>query len=114
MDGLAPPRETCGLKPAPPTGTGVSWMPPLRRGLTVGFGVQRDIAGEILEMRRGGLPHAEMPVDTVHHFGDGEPRGQFAEGSHRDPPGLLGNYRSEEHTAELQSPCNLVCRLLLE
>src|SRR2546426_1533760 len=25
---------------------------------------------------------------------------------------LLG--RSEEHTSELQSPCNLVCRLLLE
>ena len=22
--------------------------------------------------------------------------------------------RSEEHTSELQSPCNLVCRLLLE
>src|SRR5205807_3316690 len=31
-----------------------------------------------------------------------------AEGSARD----LG--RSEEHTSELQSPCNLVCRLLLE
>src|SRR5256885_2733547 len=34
---------------------------------------------------------------------------------------LLGSYtitvsvtRSEEHTSELQSPCNLVCRLLLE
>src|SRR2546426_8597528 len=28
----------------------------------------------------------------------------------------LGSYpsRSEEHTSELQSPCNLVCRLLLE
>src|SRR5256885_8095235 len=25
-----------------------------------------------------------------------------------------GQYRSEEHTSELQSPCNLVCRLLLE
>src|ERR1022692_3497179 len=25
-----------------------------------------------------------------------------------------GRYRSEEHTSELQSPCNLVCRLLLE
>src|SRR5256885_9582763 len=25
-----------------------------------------------------------------------------------------GGYRSEEHTSELQSPCNLVCRLLLE
>src|SRR5256885_12640221 len=28
-----------------------------------------------------------------------------------DEPQLL---RSEEHTSELQSPCNLVCRLLLE
>src|SRR2546426_404004 len=25
-----------------------------------------------------------------------------------------GRHRSEEHTSELQSPCNLVCRLLLE
>src|SRR5256885_16615858 len=25
-----------------------------------------------------------------------------------------GTHRSEEHTSELQSPCNLVCRLLLE
>src|SRR5256885_4874429 len=39
---------------------------------------------------------------------------------HRRPQ-LLGNrgrrwhsLRSEEHTSELQSPCNLVCRLLLE
>src|SRR5256885_5077387 len=27
---------------------------------------------------------------------------------------LLPLLRSEEHTSELQSPCNLVCRLLLE
>src|SRR5215467_14003137 len=26
----------------------------------------------------------------------------------------IANDRSEEHTSELQSPCNLVCRLLLE
>src|SRR2546426_5037308 len=26
----------------------------------------------------------------------------------------VGQGRSEEHTSELQSPCNLVCRLLLE
>src|SRR5256885_5362883 len=42
----------------------------------------------------------------------------------KPPPGqVLENYwkgvllvpeRSEEHTSELQSPCNLVCRLLLE
>src|SRR2546426_8522174 len=30
----------------------------------------------------------------------------------RGPRG--GRGRSEEHTSELQSPCNLVCRLLLE
>src|SRR5256885_9589997 len=31
-------------------------------------------------------------------------------------PGANGHamMRSEEHTSELQSPCNLVCRLLLE
>src|SRR5256885_11757534 len=27
---------------------------------------------------------------------------------------MLFHVRSEEHTSELQSPCNLVCRLLLE
>src|SRR5256885_8779904 len=29
-------------------------------------------------------------------------------------PGARPARRSEEHTSELQSPCNLVCRLLLE
>src|SRR2546426_3007651 len=29
-------------------------------------------------------------------------------------PGVALVARSEEHTSELQSPCNLVCRLLLE
>src|ERR1022692_2558508 len=29
-------------------------------------------------------------------------------------PGKPRKTRSEEHTSELQSPCNLVCRLLLE
>src|SRR5256885_9229445 len=38
--------------------------------------------------------------------GEAEP---FAPGAHAVEPG-----RSEEHTSELQSPCNLVCRLLLE
>src|SRR5256885_12800888 len=35
---------------------------------------------------------------------------------HRNRKGRLRSRarRSEEHTSELQSPCNLVCRLLLE
>src|SRR5256885_13197667 len=32
----------------------------------------------------------------------------------QQPHPLPGYSRSEEHTSELQSPCNLVCRLLLE
>src|SRR2546426_5065215 len=43
---------------------------------------------------------------------EGERRGQggspAAQADGRD------SLRSEEHTSELQSPCNLVCRLLLE
>src|SRR5256885_15932240 len=35
---------------------------------------------------------------------------QAAVGAH----GAVAGHRSEEHTSELQSPCNLVCRLLLE
>src|SRR5688572_31524651 len=40
----------------------------------------------------------------------------YAEIAKRDPAGLRfnGNLRSDEHTSELQSQSNLVCRLLLE
>src|SRR2546426_8396720 len=31
-----------------------------------------------------------------------------------EPDIMIAFNRSEEHTSELQSPCNLVCRLLLE
>src|SRR5256885_12285418 len=52
--------------------------------------------------------------------GDGEvPRRASGPRSCRRPgPGRSSRrewrWRSEEHTSELQSPCNLVCRLLLE
>src|SRR2546426_3552712 len=43
---------------------------------------------------------------------------RIAHGRERHRQGLGGAARpparSEEHTSELQSPCNLVCRLLLE
>src|SRR5256885_5615806 len=35
-------------------------------------------------------------------------------GGHEGALALAAHHRSEEHTSELQSPCNLVCRLLLE
>src|SRR5256885_9692337 len=45
----------------------------------------------------------------VRYPGAPTPKGLPAVARRRVTPG-----RSEEHTSELQSPCNLVCRLLLE
>src|SRR5688500_19840539 len=40
--------------------------------------------------------------------------GASTTGAGASAAGLRRARRSEEHTSELQSPCNLVCRLLLE
>src|SRR5256885_3561154 len=47
------------------------------------------------------LIHRVVPADSIYYTTDAMSAGGA-------PP------RSEEHTSELQSPCNLVCRLLLE
>src|SRR5256885_10045333 len=41
-------------------------------------------------------------------------RGGGVRASRPSVPCIRAGSRSEEHTSELQSPCNLVCRLLLE
>src|SRR2546426_7880088 len=59
-----------------------------------------------------------FPYTTLFRSSGARP-GDLASGQ---PPGSdtgfdphnRGPHRSEEHTSELQSPCNLVCRLLLE
>src|SRR5256885_12885975 len=48
------------------------------------------------------LEHDELRIAAPHE--DGQRSGDRQREGHR----------SEEHTSELQSPCNLVCRLLLE
>src|ERR1039457_7736362 len=49
---------------------------------------------------------------------DALPISLLSNASFRDAPEVrrpgAEQFRSEEHTSELQSPCNLVCRLLLE
>src|SRR5256885_7719156 len=68
---------------------------------------------------RHGAHHAAPELAVSHALARGVARGvlrrlhlpvQVRRGA---GPGLGGG-RSEEHTSELQSPCNLVCRLLLE
>src|SRR5256885_5343144 len=75
-----------------------------------------------------GVEPAGVGLDG-HACAPGLHRGHLHAGLHLDGPAperprkLLGDLlvlegyqagRSEEHTSELQSPCNLVCRLLLE
>src|SRR5256885_8796977 len=57
------------------------------------------------------LPRAQSPLQTVPATRAGS---VSKETSTEDVRRLLYIERSEEHTSELQSPCNLVCRLLLE
>src|SRR5256885_12134654 len=49
-----------------------------------------------------------------HHHTLVRTEGSGARGQGLKPWPLVPSPRSEEHTSELQSPCNLVCRLLLE
>src|SRR5205807_3433778 len=54
-------------------------------------------------------------INGVHHGHVGQQRLRGADVTGRFvTTNMLFARRSEEHTSELQSPCNLVCRLLLE
>src|SRR5256885_13223525 len=64
-----------------------------------------------------------FPYTTLFRSGENAPAdsaglGALARPDNNDagetPTNVDGLIRSEEHTSELQSPCNLVCRLLLE
>src|SRR5205807_9748037 len=57
----------------------------------------------------GGLRHVRMLPEVTHHAA--EHTALMAAGLFR-PILCDSGLRSEEHTSELQSPCNLVCRLL--
>src|SRR5256885_10097849 len=54
--------------------------------------------------------HDALPI-SFQAFGAGIPTHHVTGGIQLEDGVFL---RSEEHTSELQSPCNLVCRLLLE
>src|SRR3989454_8492921 len=62
--------------------------------------------GNQVEVLLGGKPF------TTYYFGAESPKPYLH--PLRTAQGTIVTRRSEEHTSELQSPCNLVCRLLLE
>src|SRR5256885_2512637 len=71
--------------------TGAIWVGSSGR---VRDGHQKEPFAEIESLGLGALAMLDLPAA---HYG-----------------GYYEGFRSEEHTSELQSPCNLVCRLLLE
>src|SRR3989454_8721176 len=69
--------------------------------------------------------HTARPMGQVRRAGSGVFNMKESGNDHQDngqahkafgfrPADKAEGHRSEEHTSELQSPCNLVCRLLLE
>src|SRR5256885_11929819 len=68
-----------------------------------------------------GAVAVERVAENLHRLVPGRqwPRNALArayshQGPHAHQQAQAAQRRSEEHTSELQSPCNLVCRLLLE
>src|SRR2546426_2206226 len=59
-------------------------------------------------------PHAGRHCGTRSPSGEGAKSTTMGRSIRRSSAGAPTSPRSEEHTSELQSPCNLVCRLLLE
>src|SRR2546426_6296587 len=58
----------------------------------------------------GGAPDRQASIHQRLELGQAEGGARAVRGEFH----IRGDERSEEHTSELQSPCNLVCRLLLE
>src|SRR5256885_11652374 len=111
----AAPGATASSRAGPPARRVVSFPPTvsLSRNTTMAFtttasGLQYEdtVVGDGAEAQRGRSV-------TVHYTGwlysNGVQGAKFDSSKDRNDP-----FRSEEHTSELQSPCNLVCRLLLE
>src|SRR5574340_1237539 len=99
---------------------------PGRIAATLARFARRDEHGGTSPDRRGGSPEVRSHVPALHARETGPHRAVAGFGTERyqlPPPRRVGfgvhprldaSDRSEEHTSELQSPKDLVCRLLLE
>src|SRR5256885_3646177 len=91
-------------------------------GVAIAARPWRGRAAELDEVKIGTpLTISDAPIIIAEHKGYCREQGirtsviNLVTGSQMVAPlGTICEPRSEEHTSELQSPCNLVCRLLLE
>src|SRR3989454_6350116 len=89
----------------------LAMMDAVRRAVRMASDTATVVAAGYADWRRfGGL----SPDDLVRAARDARCDLVMVDTAIKDGHDLFDNMRSEEHTSELQSPCNLVCRLLLE
>src|SRR2546426_3268560 len=72
------------------------------------------IMANYYETRWQNVLHSVMPMEAEKCARMYETSGKQTVQDYLDELQRQYSVRSEEHTSELQSPCNLVCRLLLE
>src|SRR2546426_6708392 len=73
----------------------------MSRGQRVAEAIERSVSGPMW--------HGPALADLIGDVSAEQAAARPVAGAHS-----IWELRSEEHTSELQSPCNLVCRLLLE
>src|SRR5256885_8204427 len=98
----------------PPSSTLFPYTPLFRSSHALGDAAAAAVAAEAAEANNAAeLASAakayigEQSVELMQHCGSSTPCSPMKAFA------ALASSRSEEHTSELQSPCNLVCRLLL-
>src|SRR2546426_3684878 len=97
----------CSWQPSPAFRMGhETWR--ARRWQAPEEGWRTTIASGRIASRLRAVSASVSPFDTL------EPEAPMLMVSAESRLAAISNERSEEHTSELQSPCNLVCRLLLE
>src|SRR5256885_12013663 len=92
----------------PPRSTLFPYTTLFRSALAVLIGGIAEIVPSLI------VQHSDLKTVTTHPYTPLELEGRdvyLREGCYTCHSQMI---RSEEHTSELQSPCNLVCRLLLE
>src|SRR5256885_12193609 len=87
-----------------PVGIGVALLRRYARAVPAGSAARGDVPERLLRWAAGLLSAQRTEWGQA----------MLGELDHIDGRGPRWRFRSEEHTSELQSPCNLVCRLLLE
>src|SRR2546430_3434753 len=91
----------------------------VRKKIEAGIALFRKLGCELVDIR---MPHTDFAIATYYIIATAEASSNLARydgvryGLRVPDDSLLAMYRkrSEEHTSELQSQSNLVCRLLLE